>query len=65
MAPNAAAPAPAKATYAEWENNTNSKWWKDAGLRTCTLYCVLLYFGIFSGGYGSPPALLRPSRNEG
>lgn len=43
---------PVKATYADWANNTHSSWWKDPGLRRCTLYCVLLFFGIFSGGYG-------------
>ncbi|ORY91580.1 general substrate transporter [Leucosporidium creatinivorum] len=45
------ADTPVKATYADWANNTHSSWWKDPGLRRCTLYCVLLFFGIFSGGY--------------
>lgn len=32
-------------TYAQWQNNTNSKWWKDRGLRMNMLCVVTLYLG--------------------
>lgn len=40
-----------KPIYETWQNNTASSWWKDPGLRKNTLYCAILYLGIYIGGY--------------
>uniref|UniRef100_A0A0W0GBK4 Major facilitator superfamily (MFS) profile domain-containing protein n=1 Tax=Moniliophthora roreri TaxID=221103 RepID=A0A0W0GBK4_MONRR len=34
-----------------WKNNTNSRWWKDPGLRRNVAWVGILYLGIFAVGY--------------
>ncbi|KAI0098726.1 general substrate transporter [Nemania sp. FL0031] len=39
------------ATYSQFQNNTNGRWWLDPGLRANVLHCCSLYFCVFYLGY--------------
>lgn len=34
-------------SFAQIRNNTNPRWWRDAGLRLNVFHCVILYFCVF------------------
>ncbi|KAL8280346.1 hypothetical protein RQP46_007263 [Phenoliferia psychrophenolica] len=50
MAPSAAASG-AIATIAHISNNTNSSWWRDAGLRRLNTWILFIYLSSAAGGY--------------
>ncbi|KAM0749668.1 putative lactose permease [Meredithblackwellia eburnea MCA 4105] len=38
-------------SYRDLPNNTNDKWWRDAGLRKCVGHVVILYLTLFALGF--------------
>lgn len=49
------------ASYQHLRNNTNSKWWRDAGLRKTNLIVCCYMIAQATGGYGMSPASIRGS----